>query len=59
MKNIYLNEYNTKDLSEKISNGEINKIIIPFGSCEAHGPHLPLGTDIFIPDAMAKKIAQL
>ena len=28
--------------------------ILPLGAIEAHGPHLPLGTDIVIADAMAR-----
>jgi creatinine amidohydrolase len=32
--------------------------IVPLGAIEAHGPHLPLGTDIIIADAMARAGAQ-
>jgi creatinine amidohydrolase len=28
--------------------------ILPLGALEAHGPHLPLGTDVIIADAMAR-----
>ena len=28
--------------------------ILPVGAVEAHGPHLPLGTDVIIAEAMAK-----
>jgi creatinine amidohydrolase len=28
--------------------------VLPLGAIEAHGPHLPLGTDILIADAMAR-----
>ncbi|MEM8997114.1 MAG: creatininase family protein, partial [Acidobacteriota bacterium] len=27
--------------------------ILPVGAVEAHGPHLPLGTDVVIAEAMA------
>jgi creatinine amidohydrolase len=30
-------------------------IIIPFGSTEQHGPHLPIGTDTFIAEAIARQ----
>ncbi|MBA7588538.1 hypothetical protein ES708_30597 [subsurface metagenome] len=32
--------------------------IIPTGSTEQHGPHLPLGTDLLIADYFAKKVAE-
>jgi creatinine amidohydrolase len=31
--------------------------ILPCGAIEAHGPHLPLGTDIIISDGMARRAA--
>ncbi len=33
--------------------------ILPVGATEAHGPHLPLGTDVIIADAMARRGAEL
>jgi creatinine amidohydrolase len=33
--------------------------ILPLGALEAHGPHLPLGTDLVIAEAMASAGAQL
>jgi creatinine amidohydrolase len=33
--------------------------ILPIGAIEAHGPHLPLGTDIVIAEAMADSAAKL
>jgi len=32
--------------------------ILPLGSFEQHGPHLPLGTDIYIVEALARGIAE-
>ena len=32
--------------------------ILPLGSFEQHGPHLPLGTDIYIVEALAEGIAE-
>ncbi len=58
MREIYLNKLNMKELSEGIENKTIDKVILPFGSCEAHGGHLPLGTDIFIPIETAERIAK-
>jgi len=33
-------------------------VILPVGAMEAHGPHLPLGTDIIIANAMAESAAR-
>ena len=33
-------------------------IIVPVGATEAHGPHLPLGTDVIISSAMAERGGQ-
>jgi len=32
--------------------------VLPTGAIEAHGPHLPLGTDVIIADAMARAGAE-
>jgi hypothetical protein len=33
--------------------------VLPTGAIEAHGPHLPLGTDVIIAEAMARAGADL
>jgi creatinine amidohydrolase len=33
-------------------------IILPVGSLEQHGPHLPLGVDVVIPTSLAKMVCQ-
>lgn len=33
-------------------------LLVPLGSCEQHGPHLPLSTDTVIANALADQIAQ-
>jgi creatinine amidohydrolase len=37
---------------------ETDIILIPIGSCEKHGPHIPLGTDSFITMAVVEKAAE-
>jgi creatinine amidohydrolase len=43
------------DVQEYLSTSDM--IIIPLGSTEQHGPHLPLGTDFFEAFGMAKEIS--
>ena len=33
--------------------------LLPIGAVEAHGPHLPLSTDVVISEAMAERAAEL
>lgn len=38
--------------------GKMKAVIIPFGSLEAHGPHLPLGTDTMQVEAVASMVSE-
>src|SRR5919202_7082849 len=33
-------------------------VVIPWGSVEQHGPHLPIGTDIYAAQAVARRLAE-
>jgi len=44
--------------SYKLHEKKKNIAIIPVGSVEQHGPHLPLGTDTIIPYELAKRISK-
>ena len=33
--------------------------VIPTGSIEQHGPHLPVGTDFFAAQAIARRIGEI
>ena len=37
---------------------ETDLAILPIGVSEAHGPHLPLGTDFLIPEWLAERLAE-
>ena len=50
---MYLAKMNYLEVQEYLKKSDT--IIIPVGSLENHGKHMPLGTDTMIPD----KIAQL
>ncbi|TFJ91260.1 creatininase family protein [Lentibacillus salicampi] len=47
---------NSFDIKKKIDNSKI--AILPVGAVEAHGPHLPLGTDNLLAERLAEKLAK-
>jgi len=52
-----LEEISMKEFEKKVR--KTKTVIIPVGSLEAHGPHLPLGTDTIEAYEIAKKVARL
>lgn len=57
MVKIKLEDMSWVEVKEALENG-FETIIVPIGSIEQHGPHLPLGTDTFIGEVLAVKIAE-
>ncbi|MBR5251796.1 MAG: creatininase family protein [Oscillospiraceae bacterium] len=51
---MFLQDLNYRQVEEYLKTSDT--IIIPVGSCENHGLHLPLGTDTIVPDHIAKLI---
>lgn len=47
---------NSFDIKEKISKTKI--AILPVGAVEAHGPHLPLGTDNLLAERLSERLAE-
>lgn len=47
---------NSFEVKEKITHKKV--AILPIGAVEAHGPHLPLGTDNILAERMSNKLAQ-
>lgn len=45
-----------KEAQERIEQGVV--VILPVGSTEAHGPHLPLATDVIISEEMSRRAAR-
>jgi creatinine amidohydrolase len=45
-----------KEAREAIARGAV--LILPIGSTEAHGPHLPLATDVIISEEMSRRAAR-
>ena len=56
LKSLFIVELTNKDIENYLKTN--NMIIIPVGSCEQHGYHLPLGTDVFIPNEIARRVAK-
>ena len=50
-----LSVYNT---SREVENSKVECAILPVGSIEQHGPHLPLGTDWIIVQELADRVAK-
>jgi creatinine amidohydrolase len=44
-----------KEAGERLARGLV--VILPVGSTEAHGPHLPLATDVIISEEMSRRAA--
>jgi len=57
MKKVFLNEFSGKEIQQGIEQGRIDCAITVFGACESHGPHLPLGPDLFVPAEIARRAA--
>ena len=53
MKSLYWNEHTWID----IRNQKPDVVLLPVGSVEAHGPHLPLSTDSIISEELARRAA--
>lgn len=57
------NKWESKALSSLTSPKSLRRthqptvVLVPTGAVEQHGPHLPLGTDIFIAKAIAERVA--
>ena len=53
---MYLSHMNYREVEEYLTRSDT--ILIPVGSLENHGLHLPLGTDTLIPDEIARLLDQ-
>jgi len=54
---MYFQHENSYEIKEKINDSKI--AILPVGAVEAHGPHLPLGTDNILAERLSEKLAEI
>lgn len=54
---VKMEEMSWINIEEAIEEGK-DTVLIMLGSIEQHGPHLPLGTDTYISDALGERIAE-
>lgn len=52
---LWMEEMTWPEWQEKVAAGA--PVLLPIGSTEQHGPHLPLGTDVYIPKMACARIA--
>ncbi|MDD5502547.1 MAG: creatininase family protein [Candidatus Thermoplasmatota archaeon] len=54
---MFLDEIDSKSFAKMIGKNPV--VILPIGATEAHGAHLPLGTDCIQPEYVAEKLAEV
>jgi creatinine amidohydrolase len=54
---LHLDRMTWPEVKEEIQNGR-NTVVVPFGSTEQHGRHLPLGTDAVLGDEIGWRLAE-
>ena len=54
---LHLDRLTWEDIKQEIQNGR-DTVVVPFGSTEQHGPHLPLGTDAVLGDEIGWRLAE-
>ncbi len=53
---VFMQEITWPDFQAKVAAGA--PVFLPLGATEQHGPHLPLGVDVFLPSAVAAAVAR-
>jgi len=51
-----IEEMTTEEITESLK--VVDTVLVPLGTIEQHGPHLPVGTDVLIPKEIAKWVAE-
>ncbi|SON56834.1 Creatinine amidohydrolase [Hartmannibacter diazotrophicus] len=53
---VFMSEITWPQFEEKVKAGA--PVFLPIGSTEQHGPHLPLGVDIYLPTGVCERVAK-
>jgi len=56
LKKFLIEEMTPQEIVDAVK--EVDTVIVPMGTVEQHGPHLPVGTDVLIPMTVAKRVAE-
>lgn len=56
MERFMLEEMTAHEVSEALR--VVDTVLVPLGTLEQHGPHLPIGTDALIPIEVARRVAE-
>jgi len=56
MKKFLIEEMTPQEITRALR--KVDTVIVPLGTIEQHGPHLPVGTDILIPITIARFVAE-
>jgi len=56
MEKFRLEEMTAQEVSDVLE--KVDTVLVPLGTLEQHGPHLPIGTDVFIPVEIAERVAE-
>jgi len=56
MEKYLIEEMTSQEMTEALE--AVDTVLVPLGTIEQHGPHLPVGTDVLIPVEIAKRVAE-
>jgi creatinine amidohydrolase len=56
LKKFLIEEMTPEEITEALK--QVDTVVVPLGTVEQHGPHLPVGTDTIIPITVAKRLAE-
>ena len=55
-RSVHAQDITWPDYMQRLAEGAV--VFLPVGSCEQHGPGMPLGTDVYIPQGICERLAK-